>query len=76
MSVSLLLVCFTDTCTHVHANLHVPIFHSDEVADETVSCTALYKVLLSCEEALRVSVSKLSSEVIEQRARVLLLDLM
>lgn len=55
--------------------MYVPIFHSDEVADETISCTALHKVFLSRKKALGVCVSKLSAKVIKQGARILLLDL-
>ena len=53
-----------------------PVFDSDEVADEAVGGTAMDKVLLRSEEPLRVCGTKLPAEVVEQRARVvLLLDL-
>ena len=52
-----------------------PVLDSDEVADEAIGCTALHKVFLSGEKSLRVSVAKLPAEVVEQRAGILLLDL-
>ena len=55
---------------------YTPVFDSDEVADEAVGSTALDKVLLGREEPLRVGGAKLATEVVEERARVVLfLDL-
>ena len=48
--------------------LCIPVFDSDEVADEAVGSTALHKVLLCREEPLRVCVSKLATEVVEEGA--------